>query len=244
MNLANKVAVVTGGSRGIGAAVVKKFAQAGAKVYFTYKNDSPQTEALASETSATPLKCDQSDSAQIEAAFDKIFSFENKIDILVNNAGITKDGFLMLMPEKDFDSVLDTNMLGAFRWTKLAAKKMFSQKSGSIIFISSVSGLVGVAGQTNYSASKGAICAFARSVAAELGGKGVRSNVICPGFIDTDMTAKIPRATAQAQREKITLKRFGKPEEIANVALFLASDDSSYITGQTVIVDGGLTGCV
>ena len=149
-----------------------------------------------------------------------------------------------MMPEADFTSVLDANLLGAFRWTKLASKKMYGQRSGSIIFISSVSGLVGVAGQTNYSASKGALCAFARSLASELGTKSIRVNTICPGFIETDMTAKIPRQIARAQVEKITLKRFGKPEEVANVAVFLASDDSSYITGQTIIVDGGLTACV
>ena len=244
MKLDGKVAIVTGGSRGIGEAIVRKFAQLGAKVYFTYRTESDAVKALAQETNATAIKCDQTDASAIEKSFDKIFADAGKIDILVNNAGITKDGYLPMMPETDFASVLDANLFGSFRWTKLASKKMYGQRSGSIIFISSVSGLVGVAGQTNYAASKGALCAFARSCASELGAKSIRVNTICPGFIETDMTAKIPRQIARAQVEKITLKRFGKPDEIANIAVFLASDDSSYITGQTIVADGGLTACV
>ena len=244
MKLEGKVAIITGGSRGIGAAIVKKFSELGAKVYFTYRSESDAVKLLAQETGATAFQCDQTDASAIDKTFDAIFADAGKIDILVNNAGITKDGYLPMMPEADFTSVLDANLLGAFRWTKLASKKMYGQRSGSIIFISSVSGLVGVAGQTNYAASKGALCAFARSAASELGAKSIRVNTICPGFIETDMTAKIPRQIARTQVEKITLKRFGKPEEIANVAVFLASDDSSYITGQTIVADGGLTACV
>ena len=244
MKLEGKVAIITGGSRGIGASVVRKFSELGAKVYFTYRTESDAVKQLEQETNAIAFKCDQTDASAIEKTFDTIFADAGKIDILVNNAGITKDGYLPMMPEADFTSVLDANLLGAFRWTKLTSKKMYGQRSGSIIFISSVSGLVGVAGQTNYSASKGALCAFARSLASELGAKSIRVNTICPGFIETDMTAKIPRQIARAQVEKITLKRFGKPEEVANVAVFLASDDSSYITGQTIVVDGGLTACV
>ncbi len=150
----------------------------------------------------------------------------------------------MLMPKPSWREVIETNLDGAYEWTKCVAKKMYARKSGSIIFISSVSGLVGVAGQTNYAASKGAICAFSRACAAELGAKSIRVNTICPGFIDTDMTAKIPRDIANKQRERIVLKRFGKPEEVAEAAFFLASDGASYITGQTLVVDGGLTGCV
>lgn len=145
----------------------------------------------------------------------------------------------MLMPKPSWREVIETNLNGAYEWTKCVAKKMYARKSGSIIFISSVSGLVGVAGQTNYAASKGAICAFSRACAAELGAKSIRVNTICPGFIDTDMTAKIPRDIANKQRERIVLKRFGKPEEVAEAAFFLASDGASYITGQTLVVDGG-----
>ena len=147
------------------------------------------------------------------------------------------------MPQSSWREVLDTNLDGAFAWTKCAAKKMYAKKSGSIIFVSSVSALVGVAGQANYAASKGALCALARACAAELGAKGIRANAICPGFIETDMTAKIPRDIAARQRERIALKRFGRPEEVAEAALFLASGASSYITGQTLTIDGGLTGC-
>lgn len=150
----------------------------------------------------------------------------------------------MLMPEKSWDDVLETNLDGAFEWTKCASKKMYAKKSGAILFIASVSGLVGVGGQTNYAASKGAICAFSRACAAELGAKSIRVNTIAPGFVETDMTAKIPRDIAAKQRERIVLKRFGKPEEIAAVAHFLTSDAASYITGQTIVVDGGLTGCI
>ncbi len=243
MNLEGKIAIVTGGSRGIGAAIVKKFTELGARVYFTYRSAIDEAEKLAKDTGATPMMCDQTNALDIEKTFDTIFAESGKIDILVNNAGITRDGYLPMMPEADFANVLEANLMGAFRWTKLASKKMYGTRKGSIIFISSVSGLVGVAGQTNYAASKGALCAFARSAAAELGAKSIRVNTICPGFIETDMTAKIPRQIARAQTEKIALKRFGAPEEIANIAAFLASDESSYITAQTIVADGGLTGC-
>ncbi len=243
MNLEGKTAIVTGGSRGIGAAITRKLAQLGATVYFTYKSAEAKAEELSQETGAKYFKCDQTKLDEIESIFNAIFENAGKIDILVNNAGITKDSYLPMMSDEDFTAVLNANLLGAFKWSKLASKKMYGTRSGSIIFISSVSGLVGVAGQTNYSASKGAICAFARSAAAELGAKSVRINSVCPGFIETDMTAKIPRQIARTQIEKIPLKRFGTSEEVANIVAFLASDEASYITGQTITVDGGLTGC-
>lgn len=239
----DKIAIVTGGSRGIGAAIVKRFAAAGAKVYFTYANSESAAHGLASETGASALRCPQGDPVAIAEAVDKIYSENGAIDVLVNNAGITRDGFMMTMPQSSWREVLDTNLDGAFAWTKCAAKKMYAKKSGSIIFVSSVSALVGVAGQANYAASKGALCALARACAAELGAKGIRANAICPGFIETDMTAKIPRDIAARQKERIVLKRFGRPEEVAEAALFLASGASSYITGQTLTIDGGLTGC-
>lgn len=239
----DKIAIVTGGSRGIGAAIVKRFAAAGAKVYFTYANSESAAHGLASETGASAMCCPQGDPVAIAEAVDKIYSENGAIDVLVNNAGITRDGFMMTMPQSSWREVLDTNLDGAFAWTKCAAKKMYAKKSGSIIFVSSVSALVGVAGQANYAASKGALCALARACAAELGAKGIRANAICPGFIETDMTAKIPRDIAARQKERIVLKRFGRPEEVAEAALFLASGASSYITGQTLTIDGGLTGC-
>lgn len=239
----DKIVIVTGGSRGIGAAIVKRFAAAGAKVYFTYANSESAAHGLASETGASVMRCPQGDPVAIAEAVDKIYSENGAIDVLVNNAGITRDGFMMTMPQSSWREVLDTNLVGAFAWTKCAAKKMYAKKSGSIIFVSSVSALVGVAGQANYAASKGALCALARACAAELGAKGIRANAICPGFIETDMTAKIPRDIAARQKERIVLKRFGRPEEVAEAALFLASGASSYITGQTLTIDGGLTGC-
>lgn len=239
----DKIVIVTGGSRGIGAAIVKRFAAAGAKVYFTYANSESAAHGLASETGASAMRCPQGDPVAIAEAVDKIYSENGAIDVLVNNAGITRDGFMMTMPQSSWREVLDTNLDGAFAWTKCAAKKMYAKKSGSIIFVSSVSALVGVAGQANYAASKGALCALARACAAELGAKGIRANAICPGFIETDMTAKIPRDIAARQKERIVLKRFGRPEEVAEAALFLASGASSYITGQTLTIDGGLTGC-
>ena len=239
----DKIAIVTGGSRGIGAAIVKRFAAAGAKVYFTYANSESAAHGLASETGASAMRCPQGDPVAIAEAVDKIYSENGAIDVLVNNAGITRDGFMMTMPQSSWREVLDTNLDGAFAWTKCAAKKMYAKKSGSIIFVSSVSALVGVAGQANYAASKGALCVLARACAAELGAKGIRANAICPGFIETDMTAKIPRDIAARQKERIVLKRFGRPEEVAEAALFLASGASSYITGQTLTIDGGLTGC-
>ncbi len=239
----DKIAIVTGGSRGIGAAIVKRFAAAGAKVYFTYANSESAAHGLASETGASAMRCPQGDPVAIAEAVDKIYSENGAIDVLVNNAGITRDGFMMTMPQSSWREVLDTNLDGAFAWTKCAAKKMYAKKSGSIIFVSSVSALVGVAGQANYAASKGALCALARACAAELGAKGIRANAICPGFIETDMTAKIPRDIAARQKERIVLKRFGRPEEVAEAALFFASGASSYITGQTLTIDGGLTGC-
>ena len=238
----DKIAIVTGGSRGIGAAIVKRFAAAGAKVYFTYANSESAAHGLASETGASAMRCPQGDPVAIAEAGDKIYSENGAIDVLVNNAGITRDGFMMTMPQSSWREVLDTNLDGAFAWTKCAAKKMYAKKSGSIIFVSSVSALVGVAGQANYAASKGALCALARACAAELGAKGIRANAICPGFIETDMTAKIPRDIAARQKERIVLKRFGRPEEVAEAALFLASGASSSITGQTLTIDGGLTG--
>lgn len=243
MKLAGKVALITGGSRGIGRAIVEKFASEGAKVAFTYNSSESEALELARATGAYAIRCSQNSPEEISSAVETIYKEFSSIDILVNNAGITKDGFLMMMPQSAWDDVIATNLTGAFYWTKLVSKKMYAKRAGSIIFISSVSGIAGVGGQANYAASKGGLCALARSVAAELGAKGIRSNAICPGFIDTAMTAKLPRDVVAKQKANIPLGRFGKPEEVAETALFLASDVSSYITGQTIVIDGGLTGC-
>lgn len=244
MDFNEKIAIVTGGSRGIGAAVVEKLASRGAKVFFTYSSSSDAANEIAERCGAVAIKCDQSDSVSISSVVDKIFAEYGKIDILVNNAGVTKDNYLMLMPISDWESVLNTNLSGAFFWTKCVAKKMYVKKSGAIVFVSSVSASVGVAGKPNYAASKGAMISFMRSAAAELGARGIRANAVCPGFIETDLMAKIPLNVLSSQKERIVLKRFGRANEVADAVVFLASNEASYITGQLLTVDGGLTGCM
>lgn len=240
----NQVVVVTGGSRGIGRAIVERFAAQGARVFFTYqRNEEAAAQVVAAcQGRAEAIACSQSDGAAIDKAVDQIREKAGKIDVLVNNAGITCDTFLMLMPAEDWDRVIDTNLNGAYRWCKAISRAMLQERRGSIINISSVAGLVGVMGQTNYAASKGALLAFTRALAAELGAKGIRVNAIVPGFIDTDMSARVPRPIKQKSLERIPLKRFGQPQEVAAVATFLASEAASYIMGQSIVVDGGLTG--
>ena len=240
ISLKGKTAIVTGASRGIGAATVRKLSDLGANVFFTYKSSPDNAAALSNETGATPILCDQSDGVKIEKTVDEIFAQTGSIDILVNNAGITKDGFFMIMPCDDWNCVLETNLNGAFRWTKCVARKMYAQRRGAIIFVSSVSGLVGVAGQTNYAASKGALCAFSRAAAAELGAKGIRVNTVCPGFIETDMTAAMPESARAAAAAAIPAGRIGRAEDVAAAVAFLAGEQAGYITGQVLCVDGGM----
>jgi 3-oxoacyl-[acyl-carrier protein] reductase len=237
----DKVVVVTGGSRGIGKAIVEAFAEAGAKVTFTYRSRQEDAERLAAETGSTSIQCDQCDAEQIIATVDQVCEQSGPIDVLVNNAGITADQFTMLMPTADWEKVMNTNVNGVFHWSKTAMRSMLMARRGTIVNVASISGLVGVAGQSNYCASKGAIISFSRALAAELGPKGIRVNTVVPGFIDTDMTATVPRDTKRRSLERIPLKRFGTPEEVASTVLFLASDAATYIVGQTIVVDGGLT---
>jgi 3-oxoacyl-[acyl-carrier protein] reductase len=239
-----RTVLITGGSRGIGRAVVERFARDGARVFFTYHQSDEQAAQVAAATGAEAIKCSQTDPATVEQTVERIVQTTGSLDVLVNNAGITSDQFLMLMPAEEWDRVIDTNLNGAFRWCKAAVRPMLLARRGVIINIASVSGLVGVMGQTNYAASKGGLIAFGRALAAELGAKGIRTNTIVPGFIDTDMTSKIPRQIRQQSQARIVMKRFGRPEEVAGVAAFLASDDASYIVGQTIVVDGGLTATV
>jgi 3-oxoacyl-[acyl-carrier protein] reductase len=236
-----QVVVVTGGSRGIGRAIVERFAAQGAKVYFTFHQNAEAAAQVAAATQAEAIQCSQTDAAAINAAVDKIIAAAGKIDVLVNNAGITADTFLMLMPADDWNRVIDTNLNGVYRWCKAVTRPMLGARRGNIINLASIAGLVGVMGQTNYAASKGALLAFTRALAAELGGKNIRVNSVVPGFIETDMSARVPRQIKQKNLEHIVLKRFGKPEEVASVVTFLASDAASYIMGQSVVVDGGLT---
>jgi 3-oxoacyl-[acyl-carrier protein] reductase len=238
------VVLVTGGSRGIGRAIVADFSRSGARVFFTYHKSDEQAQVVAAEYNATAIKCPQAQGDIIEQSVDSILGETGRIDILVNNAGIKADDFLMMMSYEEWSKVVDTNINGAYRWSKAVSRCMINARSGVIINIASVSGLIGIGGQTNYAASKGAILAFTRSLAAELGPKGIRVNAVVPGFIDTDMTAVVPKQIRRENRERILMKRFGRAEEVAHVVSFLASDKASYITAQAIVVDGGLTGAV
>lgn len=240
----NKIALVTGGSRGIGRAIVEEFRRKNATVYFTYHRHEEAAQETAQKTGANKLLCPQADAEAVEKAVDGIVTAEGRIDILVNNAGITSDGYLMMMPFDEWNKVMDTNLNGAWRFAKAAVRPMMSAQKGVIVNIASVSGMVGIGGQTNYAASKGAIIAFTRSLAAELGPRGIRVNAVVPGFVETDMTAKMPRQIKQQNLSRILAKRFGTPREVASVVSFLSSDDASYIIGQAIVVDGGLTSTV
>ena len=234
----NKIVIVTGGSRGIGKSIAKKFASLGAKVTVTYKNsvDTAEFDSLGIKY----YQCDAADTAAVQAFADGIIKEHGKIDILVNNAGMTKDGLLMRMSEADWDSVLDTNAKGVFNFTKAVTRQMISQKQGKIVNISSVVGLTGNAGQSNYAASKAAVIGFTKSIAKELASRNINVNCIAPGYIDTDMTSKLNDTVKQGILQSIPMKRIGDGNDIANAVMFLCSDESSYITGQTICVDGGM----
>ena len=243
--LENKSAIITGATRGIGRGIAMEFAKHGANVAFTYSSSVDAANALELElkTFGVNAKGYQSNAANFDAAQElakNVLEDFGSIDVLVNNAGITKDNLLMRMSEQDFDQVIEVNLKSVFNLTKAVIRPMMKQRAGSIINMSSVVGLKGNAGQTNYAASKAGIVGFSKSVALELGSRNIRSNVIAPGFIETEMTDKLDAATVQSWRDGIPLKRGGTPEDIANACVFLASDMSSYITGQTLSVDGGM----
>ncbi|PQJ74484.1 3-oxoacyl-[acyl-carrier-protein] reductase [Polaribacter gangjinensis] len=243
--LENKTAIITGATRGIGRGIAIEFAKQGANVVFTYSSSVDAATALENELKSfgVSAKGYQSNAANFDAAqelVNNVLAEFGTVDILVNNAGITKDNLLMRISEQDFDSVIEINLKSVFNLTKAVIRPMMKQRSGSIINMSSVVGLKGNAGQANYAASKAGIIGFSKSVALELGSRNVRSNVIAPGFIETEMTDKLDEKTVQGWRDSIPLKRGGQPEDIANACVFLASDMSSYITGQTLSVDGGM----
>ena len=243
--LENKTAIITGATRGIGRGVAVEFAKQGANVAFTYSSSVDAANTLEKELNALGIKAKgyQSNAAEFETAQElakEVLKEFGSIDVLVNNAGITKDNLLMRISEDDFDKVIEVNLKSVFNLTKAVIRPMMKQRSGSIINMSSVVGLKGNAGQSNYAASKSGILGFSKSVALELGSRNIRSNVIAPGFIETEMTEKLDEATVQSWRNSIPLKRGGTPLDIANACVFLASDMSSYITGQTLSVDGGM----
>ena len=243
--LENKNAIITGATRGIGKGIAVEFAKQGANVAFTFNSSVEAAQNLEKELEAFGVKAKgyQSNAANFDAAQElakEVLKEFGSIDVLVNNAGITKDNLLMRISEEDFDSVIEVNLKSVFNLTKAVIRPMMKQRNGSIINMSSVVGLKGNAGQANYAASKAGIVGFSKSVALELGSRNIRSNVIAPGFIETEMTDKLDEAVVQSWRDAIPLKRGGQPKDIADACVFLASDMSSYITGQTLSVDGGM----
>ena len=243
--LEGKTVIITGASRGIGKGIAQVFAQQGANVAFTYSSSVEAANALEQELNGLGIKAKgyQSNAANFDdaqtLAADVVKEF-GSIDVLINNAGITKDNLLMRISEADFDTVIEVNLKSVFNMTKAVQRTMLKQRKGSIINMSSVVGVKGNAGQTNYAASKAGIIGFSKSVALELGSRNIRSNVVAPGFIETEMTAKLNEDIVKEWRSGIPLKRGGSPEDVANVCVFLASDLSAYVTGQTLNVDGGM----
>ena len=243
--LENKTALITGASRGIGRGIAITFAKHGAHVAFTYNASAEAALLLENELKGFGVKAKgyQSDAANFNAAQDlvnRVFEDFGALDVLINNAGITKDNLLLRITEEDFDEVIEVNLKSVFNLTKAVIRPMMKQRSGSIINMSSVVGVKGNAGQANYAASKAGILGFTKSVALELGSRNIRCNAIAPGFIETEMTAKLDEKMVDEWRNAIPLKRGGLPEDVANACVFLASEMSSYITGQTLNVDGGM----
>lgn len=240
-----KVAFITGGSRGIGKEVATKFAENGYNIVINYVSDKTDVEALRKEweakgVEALILKADVTKAEEVENVVKTAVDTFGKIDVLVNNAGITRDNLLMRMSEEEFDKVIETNLKGTFVVTKAVTKYMMKKRSGSIVNLSSVVGVVGNAGQCNYSASKAGVIGFTKSVAKELSSRNIRANAVAPGFIETDMTAVLSDAVKENIHNQIPLKRMGLAKEVANLVYFLGSDESSYITGQVINVDGGM----
>ncbi|MDA0678376.1 MAG: 3-oxoacyl-[acyl-carrier-protein] reductase [Bacteroidetes bacterium] len=245
MLLKGKTALITGASRGIGSGIARVFAQHGAHVAFTYSASEAPALALQQElellgVKAKAYKSDASDFDACEVLATQVIEDFGSLDTLINNAGITKDNLLMRMSEADFDTVIRVNLKSVFNMTKAFQKIFLKQRSGSIINISSIVGVKGNAGQANYAASKAGMIGFTKSIALELGSRNIRANAIAPGFIETEMTEQLDDAVVEQWRAGIPLKRGGTPEDVANACLFFASDLSSYITGQVLLVDGGM----
>ena len=245
MNFSEKTAVVTGGSRGLGRAICLELARGGANVVLCYAGN----EAAANETVAAceslgaktvAIRCDVSKEDEVKALMDAALKTFGRIDILVNNAGITRDGLLMMMKPEDFDAVIAANLRGAFLCMKAVARQMVKQRYGRIVNLSSVVGLRGNAGQVNYAASKAGVIGMTKSLAKELAGRNITVNAVAPGFIDTDMTAVLPEAAKEALLKTIPMARLGQPEDVARAVAFFAADETAYVTGQVLCVDGGM----
>lgn len=237
MRLKDKVAIITGGSRGIGRAIAESFLKEGAKVY-AFDVIEPESDFPIDNIAF--IKTDVTNTESVKTAVDKVLENEKRIDILVNNAGVTRDNLMMRMTEEDWDKVLNINLKGSFICSKAVVRTMMSQRSGRIINMGSVVGVMGNAGQANYSASKAGMIGLTKSMAKEFGGRNVLVNLIAPGFVKTAMTDKLTEEQRKFFEDIIPLKRGAEPQDIANAAIFLASDESSYITGQVLHVDGGM----
>ena len=243
--LKDYVAIVTGGTRGIGRAIALKLADHGANIVINYRNSDKEAEELKAilegkGVKVLTVKCDISNFEDSKNLMDKCKEVFGKIDILVNNAGITKDTLIMRMKEEDFDNVIDVNLKGTFNCAKHASAIMLKQRFGKIINMTSVVGIAGNAGQVNYAASKAGVIGLTKSLAKELGSRGITVNAVAPGFINTDMTASLSEKVKEEASKNIPLKRLGDPEDVANLVGFLASDAANYITGQVINVDGGM----
>ncbi len=243
--LENKVVLITGASRGIGKGITMEMAKQGADVAFTYLSSEEKAKELENlltkeGINAKAYRSDASDFNQAQELVNQVLADFGKIDVLINNAGITKDNLLLRMSEEDFDKVIKVNLKSVFNMTKAVVRPMMKQRAGSIINISSIVGVRGNAGQANYAASKAGIIGFSKSVAQELGSRNIRCNVVAPGFIETEMTAALDEKVLEEWKKQIPLKRTGTPEDVAKACVFLGSDLSDYITGQVLIVDGGM----
>ena len=245
MNFENKTAVITGGSRGIGLAIAKKLAEGGANIAVLYVGDETEGKAAKAEleqygTKVEQYFCDVSDFEKSKAVCEQVIEEFGKVDILINNAGITRDKLVLNMDENDFDAVINVNLKGTFNIIKHFYKHFMKNRGGRIVSTSSIVGLIGNAGQANYSASKAGIIGLTKSVARELAGRNVTVNAVAPGYIGTDMTNVLPDKVKETMKAQIPAKRIGTPEDVANVVAFLCSDEAAYVTGEVIRVDGGL----